>query len=362
MAWRSPFKAFHDGGVLGINRRNAEYIFGYNPRRLYPLVDDKLQTKALCASWGLTTPETFGVISAHGELKRDLGKVLAPLEEFVVKPAHGAMGNGVLVITGREGEGFVRSSGAVVDLKFLRYHVSGVLSGLYSLGGRADQAIIEYRVRIHPVFERISYGGVPDCRVIVFRGVPVMSMLRLPTQMSDGRANLHQGAIAAGVDIAHGETHNAVHLNRVVYSHPDTLQPVQGIPVPEWDEILYMSAVSAEMTGLGYIGVDVVLDRDRGPMLLELNARPGLSIQIANGAGLIPLLDRIRRLDLTGLDAWKRVALAKELFADHVDTGLTPPHPTPVAPPEGVPPPPSAAPSAPEETDAPAPAKEMAGG
>jgi glutathione synthase/RimK-type ligase-like ATP-grasp enzyme len=40
------------------------------------------------------------------------------------------------------------------------------------------------------------------------------------------------------------------------------------------------------MTGLGYLGVDMVIDRERGPLLLELNARPGLQIQVANQAGL----------------------------------------------------------------------------
>ena len=34
-------------GVLGMNRRNVSYISRYNPRHLFPLVDDKLQTKEL---------------------------------------------------------------------------------------------------------------------------------------------------------------------------------------------------------------------------------------------------------------------------------------------------------------------------
>ena len=48
------------------------------------------------------------------------------------------------------------------------------------------------------------------------------------------------------------------------------------------------------MTGLGYLGVDMVIDRERGPLILEMNARPGLNIQIANASGLA---DRIRRID-----------------------------------------------------------------
>ena len=41
-----------------------------------------------------------------------------------------------------------------------------------------------------------------------------MAMLRLPTKASGGRANLHQGAIGAGVDLVTGVTHHAVLKNR----------------------------------------------------------------------------------------------------------------------------------------------------
>lgn len=50
--------------------------------------------------------------------------------------------------------------------------------------------------------------------------------------------------------------------------------------------MLLMAAEAIEMTGLGYLGADFVLDKERGPVLLELNARPGLAIQIANRSGL----------------------------------------------------------------------------
>ena len=49
----------------------------------------------------------------------------------------------------------------------------------------------------------------------------------------------------------------------------------------------------ARAVGLGYIGVDIVVDVNEGPMLLEANARPGLAIQIANGRGLLPRLEAI---------------------------------------------------------------------
>lgn len=308
------FDKLKERGVLGINARNSRFISKHNPRRLFPLVDDKLKTKALCQQYGIPAPELYGTVEAHGDL-RDLPKLLAPYREFVIKPVRGAMGNGVLVVVDRDGDLYVKGSGARLDEKQVQHYVSGILSGLYSLAGNNDRAMIEYRVQLHPTFQAVSYGGVPDIRVIVFKGVPALAMLRLPTRRSDGRANLHQGAIAAGVDIATGRTHHAVQSNRLIETHPDTGNGVIGMTVPYWDEILRIAAVSAEMTGLGYIGVDVVLDANKGPLLLELNARPGLAIQIANFQGLLLPLSQIERIDTSRLDTMQRIALAREVAA-----------------------------------------------
>ncbi len=132
-------------------------------------------------------------------------------------------------------------------------------------------------------------------RIVVYRGVPIMSMVRLPTRVSDGKANLHRGAIGAGIGLATGTTITAVHRSNVITHHPDTGHPVSGIQVPFWEKMLGMAARTLEMTGLGYIGVDLAIDRDRGPLLLELNARPGLAIQLANRQGLRGRLDRVDR-------------------------------------------------------------------
>lgn len=309
------FAQLRDEGVLGINARNARFISPYNPRKHFPNVDDKLRTKELAIRHGIPSPKLLGTVDAHGDL-RDLPKVLAPHPEFVIKPVRGAMGNGVLVIVGREGRYFRKASGVTLDDAQVRHYVSGILSGLYSISGTDDRAMIEQRVRVHPAFGAISFGGVPDLRVIVFRGVPAMAMVRLPTRRSDGRANLHQGAIAAGIDIATGRTHHAVQSNRLIDVHPDTGANVIGETIPMWEEVLRIAAVSSEMTGLGYLGVDVVLDAEDGPMLLELNARPGLAIQIANFQGLLHPLERIGRLEVDSLDAAERVALGRELAAD----------------------------------------------
>src|SRR5690606_3803094 len=165
-------------------------------------------------------------------------------------PANGSQGNGIIVITEvikEEVNGEVkilckRTNGRIMEIDEVKHHISGILSGLYSLSGKSDAAIIQEKIEMHPLFEQYSYGGIPDIRVIVFEGFPVMSMVRLPTKASDGRANLHQGAIGAGLSMADGQSNNAVIRNQVVEFHPDTGAALSGLQLPHWKEILELAA------------------------------------------------------------------------------------------------------------------------
>lgn len=306
-------KAFKKIGILGLNHRNALYTLRYNDRKRYPLVDDKLITKRLAQQFGLQVPELFGVVSAPHEV-RGIEKQLHDKKNFVVKPARGSGGNGILVIVGHYGEAYRKVNGEPVTEDDLRFQLNNILSGMYSLGGLPDRAVIEYCVQFDPVFRPVSYLGVPDVRIIVFLGIPVMAMVRLPTRTSGGRANLHQGAIGAGVDLATGTTLTAVFKNKIITHHPDTGVEIAGIQIPGWEQIMAQAASCYEMTGLGYLGVDMVIDESYGPMILELNARPGLNIQIANSNGLLNRLRIIEKNGASELDAQRRCQFAMTAF------------------------------------------------
>jgi alpha-L-glutamate ligase-like protein len=295
MSWITRWKALRERGVLGMNLRNARCIQDLNPRARFPTVDSKTKMHDLCRQIGVPTPELYALIAAHSAL-RHLPRLVAEHNDFVVKPDRGSGGRGVLVIVGREGDSFVRSNGERLNLTDLQQHLSSIVSGLYSLGGLPDTALLQQRVVPDPVFERISYEGAADVRVILYKDVPVMAMLRLPTKKSGGRANLHQGAVGAGIDIATGVTSRAVLENRATQRHPDTGLSVLGIQVPCWPQMLDMARRVSRAVGLGYVGIDIVLDRQSGPLLLEANARPGLAIQIANGQGLLPRLEEVDRM------------------------------------------------------------------
>ncbi|MCC5873398.1 MAG: alpha-L-glutamate ligase-like protein [Gammaproteobacteria bacterium] len=314
MKWISP-GALSRLGMLGINARNRNYIARYNPRRAFPLVDNKLKTKLLMETAGLSTPRLLFVVEHQYEV-RTLEAKFADLDAFCIKPGKGSGGKGILVVEHRRGDIFVKSSGAEIDIEHIRRHVSNALAGLYSLGGNPDRVLVEELIEFDPVFAGLSHEGVPDIRIVVFRGYPVMAMVRLATHASDGKANLHQGAVGVGLDLATGRAVRALQYTRPIEVHPDTGVRLDNIEIADWRNMLLLAARCYEPTGLGYLGADLVLDRSRGALLLELNARPGLAIQVANGCGLLPRLRAIEaRADTRKEEAAERVDFAMSAFA-----------------------------------------------
>ncbi|MGA2265473.1 MAG: sugar-transfer associated ATP-grasp domain-containing protein [Phycisphaerae bacterium] len=273
-------------GVLGLNGRNMNVLIRWNPKPLYRLVDDKLATKELCEAAGLAVPRTFAVVDHPVQVRR-LDRLIGAREEFVVKPVRGAGGRGVMIIAGRRGEDYLAVGERAISPEAMRYHLLEILGGSYSIGGRADRAMIEQRIIGHPALAALSGGGTADVRIVLYRGRPVMAMLRLPTAASAGRANLHQGGIGVGLDLRSGTGVAAVWNGRIVDRHVDTGRPIGDIAVPAWAEVLAAARKLAAVIGLGYLGADIVLDDQARPIVLEANGRPGLSIQLANRGGLM---------------------------------------------------------------------------
>lgn len=309
------YRRLRKAGVLSINRRNSDYVLRYNRRKLYPLVDDKLKTKRLAMQSGIAVPPLYELIETEHQIKK-LDALLSPYSDFVIKPARGAGGDGIIVISEKVLGRYRQINGKLVTTQELSYHLSCLLSGAYSLGGHPDYAIIEHRVIVDPVFAEVSYEGIPDIRIISLLGYPAMAMVRLPTRLSGGKANLHQGAIGIGVDIGTGLTLGGVFHNDIIDYHPDTLKPIVDLQVPYWNKILEIAASCYELTGLGYLGVDIVLDKEHGPLMLELNARPGLNIQIANREGILHRYQAIEARAKSGKESIPaRVAFSKQQFA-----------------------------------------------
>lgn len=304
--------------VLGLNSRNHLYTSVYNSRKGKVVANSKLLTKKTLRAAKVRVPTTYAVIKDMEALEKfDFLKLPT---DFVVKPNQGLGGEGIIVIESRgeyAGE-WIDSTGVIWRVGDLRLHMADIIAGRYSIDDAADIAYIEERVRVHPVFEKYSYHGTPDIRVIVFNKIPVMSYVRLPTEESGGRANLFQGAAAVGIDIATGVTTYGVYHAKPTEFFPGTRRKLANIQVPQWEAILETAIRASEAIGLGYMASDIVLQPEgedqATPMILEVNAQPGLKIQIANRAGLRERLARVRGLKVVSVRHGIRIAQA--LFAD----------------------------------------------
>ncbi len=299
--------------VLGLNRRNSHYVFSLNPPELLPIVDEKVITKEYLLRHNIPHPETYGVIRSRAEL-RSITKIIEGRSSFVVKPSRGAGGGGIVVFEQDTPGRLARPSGEVWRLKTLERHIDEILSGVFALDERSDSALFEYRIELDARILPLSPVGIPDFRFLVVQGVPILAMLRLPTKKSGGRANLHAGGIGVGVDLNRGITRRGMMRNFHIRRHPDTRVNLTGFELPYWQEMLSIAARSYDAVPLGYLGVDLVLDATHGPMVLELNARPGLQIQLANEIGLRPFLEAVLAQSPEKRTPEERIQIGQDIY------------------------------------------------
>ena len=298
--------------VLGMNARNFLYVRPFNKRKYKLIADNKLLTKERLSKASVPSTKLVAKFLSL-EDARHFDWASLP-SDFVLKPSLGYGGRGIMVVTkwnGTEGQSL---KGKKITIEMIETEIFGILDGAYSLSNAPDTAFIEERVKIHTFFKKYTAGGVPDVRVIVFNKIPVMAMMRLPTVYSDGKANLHLGAVGIGIDIRTGITTHGVSLGKSVRNIPGKKIKVRGIKIPNWKKILEVATEAQQTSRLGFVGIDIVLDENQGPLVLEINARPGLDIQIANKDSLRTRMERVASMDVSSVA--RGVELAQSLFAE----------------------------------------------
>ncbi|QQR83459.1 DUF1704 domain-containing protein [Candidatus Peregrinibacteria bacterium] len=305
---------FHNPGLLGINARNLKYIKAYNPKKAIKLADSKLKSKSFLSARGIPVARLFGSIGSKADLDKFDWESLPA--SFVVKPNAGYGGEGILVIKGRKGKNWVKSTGKIMRHEELISHINDIIDGRYSLANISDIAFFEQRLEAPTPFDKMSYKGLPDIRVVVHNLIPVMAMLRLSTERSDGKANVHAGGVAVGIDIAKGELTHVTQFNKEIDSVPGYGE-VKGFKMPHWEEILLIASRVQDITNLGFAAVDITLDKQMGPVFLEVNARSGLAVQIANMAPLRRRLERVEGIKVSSPE--KGVRIAQDIFGQKIE-------------------------------------------
>lgn len=301
-----------------MNARNLKYIRPYNLKGAKRLADDKLRCKRVLRKGGIPVPDLIAQIRTKEEL--DNFDFSSLPNSFVLKPNFGFGGEGIFVVYGRkkgQENVWVKANRSPVTEDDLRTHVWNILEGSFSRANTPDVAFFEERIQLLKLFKPYAYKGIPDIRVIVFNRVPVMAMLRLPTEASGGTSNVHQGGIAVGIDMATGVTTTSIQYNRSIEYVPGKRLLLSGIRIPNWKEILNLAIKSQDVSNLGYLGADIAIDRNKGPVFMEINARPGLAIQNANQDGLLMRLQRVEGLKIKTIT--QGVALAQNLFGGEIE-------------------------------------------
>jgi alpha-L-glutamate ligase-like protein len=308
--------------VLGIDARNLKYIRPCNSKSSRLIADDKLLCKRILKKNDISVPGLIAKIKTYEELDSFDWNSLP--DSFALKPNRGLGGEGIIVVYGKKKNSFdswIKADSSIITIDDLKTHIRNILDGSFSLSNTPDIAFFEERIRLLKLFKPYAYKGIPDIRIIVFNKVPVMAMLRLPTEASKGKANLQQGAIGVGIDLATGTTTTAVlGKSKIIEYVPGTRMLLSGIKIPYWNDILNLALKTQEISGLGYLGVDVAIDKEKGPIILELNARPGLSIQIANLSGLKERLERVAEIKIKTIKKGIRVGM--DLFGGEIEEEL----------------------------------------
>lgn len=308
--------------ILGMNARNLDYVRPFNHAKGKRIADQKLLCKRVLAKKSIPVPKLIGTIKTYQDIEQFDWASLP--DSFALKPNRGFGGEGILVVYARKKntiDTWVKADGSAITVSDLKNHIQNILDGSFSLSNSPDIAFFEERLKLAKLFKPYTYKGIPDIRVILFNRVPVMAMLRLPTVSSGGKANLQQGAIGVGIDMANGTTTTAIiGKGRRIEYVPGTRLLLSGIKIPRWKDILTMAVTAQDASGLGFLGADVAIDRDAGAVILELNARPGLSIQLANMTGLKERLERVKGLKIKSVDHGVRVGM--NLFGGEIEENI----------------------------------------
>ncbi len=278
--------------ILGINERNRDFVYQLNPKRHFALADDKVKCKEILHENSIACAETYAVISRIGDISSAMDK-LNLHSSLAIKPANGSGGGGILILKKNE-YGKWTSGGKLISEQKIYTHLARILMGMFSFGS-SDHILVEKCIIPHSFFGEIYREGVPDFRVILLQNQPIMSMLRVPTDKSEGKANLHQGGIGIGINMDNGTLKQAFDGKKYYDLHPDNGNQIFGKSIPMWDRILTLSIETSVAFPLDYLGIDVVLDAQLGPMIMEINVRPGLGIQLANRQGLKSILNQTKK-------------------------------------------------------------------
>src|SRR5256712_734074 len=193
-----PGPGDYRGDILTMVVRNRDFVAKYNPTGVMARAG-KDAVRKLLQPYGIPVAQTYLTINRQGEMDsfRDWMSIH---NTFAIKPDRGYGGGGILLLQKGGWDGGYYKNIGVLDVPPLECPFRPPLDGEDHLDGGAWR--LGGLVAQDSSLRKIAPVGLADFRIISFLGYPVMAMMRIPTSSSGGKANLHSGAVAAGVQIS----------------------------------------------------------------------------------------------------------------------------------------------------------------
>ena len=294
--------------ILGLNYRNLK-LQVFNKKDAVNFANNKLKTKHFFSVRGIPVPKLMGIFKDREDVNKfDFANLN---KDFVIKPNQGSEGKGIIPFKERKGDKFITVSNKEYTINELKNHIINITQGIYN-NGYKDIAFFEQRIKNSPELNKITYKGLPDVRVFCYNQIPIMAMLRVPTKESEGRANLAENAMAIGINLSNGEPNYYYYKGKISKKDPINKNPIKKIP--NFIRVLQVAVKCAQLSKLKLVGCDIAFNEKNEPCLIEINARPGLKIQLANKDSLKERINKIKDLKPKSIN--ESIEIAMSIFGD----------------------------------------------
>lgn len=327
-----------DFGILWNNARNLLYIKKFNNKKSIRLANNKLETKRFLWERGIPFAKTYAVIKDRKELTK-FNFLNLPKNEFVIKPNHWSKWNWIYICKTLEEKpeiqnkktwlntlfkmGFLEDryficiwKKTVGEIEFKRY-LTDIITWKHSMTTWDDKIIVEEILRPWEAFKEFCEFWLADIRVIVFNLVPVAAMIRIPTDKSDGKANLAAGWIWLWIEVWTGKITSMLFKWKIyTKTFPEKFKHFQHKQIPFRNDILFHSSKIQYFVNLWYLALDRVIT-NTWPKLLEINARAWLEVQKITWTKLKKTLEKLDDMKVSDPEKW--VEICKSLFSQTIN-------------------------------------------
>lgn len=289
LVWFFDFKTFpgHYGlsRLWEVDRADWKYYYGsnYNPHQktklkafVEPLeyrmlFNDKYLCVLVCEALGIRVPRTRGTVDPAHDYRSAIASWLAqsPAGRLIVKPLWGEMGRDIVMAEPGDDGPVVRTPLGTVPLA--RFALR-------------EKSIVQDVLAQDPRVAAFSPSSVNTFRVVTMM-TPRDEVLIVNASFRTGVGgawvdNWSAGGVSVGVDCPKGTLKAFAYdkkSNRYA-AHPTSGIVFEGFPVPEWEGIkATAAAIQSALPFYRLMGLDLALDRDGAPVLIEINGAPDLA-------------------------------------------------------------------------------------